>query len=143
MKMLSPDLLKYINGEVNTATAELIFNYAELIYEVTLTFANAAALTEPIATAKLLCWIKSQYSADTKNVDFFKDKKIKRDLTLFCDYFSSLDEATLTEERTYHAIQRRLRNIIKNICLRYSNWDYLYEVKKISTKKEDIEPEEE
>lgn len=143
MKVLSSDLIKYINGEISTPTAEILFHYSDMVYEVTMAFAHSAALAHPIKTSKLLCWLKTQYDNSTKDVAFFKDKKIKRDITVFCDYFSSLSESALTEERTYHAIERRLRSIFKNICLKYSNWDYLYEVKKISPNEEDIEFEEE
>lgn len=142
MEKLSDDLLKYINGEISTGTAAVLFQYAELVYQITLTLAQSVYETNHLETSKLLCWLQSQYS-NIKGIPFFKDKKIKRDISTFCDYFSSLTESALCEDRTYHAIERRLRSIFPNICLEYTNWDYLYEIKKISTDAADIEPEEE
>ena len=142
MEKLSDDLLEYINGEIDTGTAEVLFQYAEVVNQITLTLAQSVYETNQLETSKLLCWLQSQYSK-AKDIPFFKDKKIKRDITTFCDYFSSLTESALSEERTYHAIQRRLRSVFPNICLEYTNWDYLYEIKRISTDVADIEPEEE
>ena len=138
---LSDDLLRYINGDINTPTAEILYQYCELVDEVTITLSQSVYKTNHLETSKLLCWLQSQYG-NVKGNAFFKDKKFKRDIISFGNYFSALTETELIEDRTYHAIQRRLRNIFPDICYYYLNWDYLYEIKKISTDAADIKPEE-
>jgi len=142
IETLSDDLINYINGDATTGTAEVLYQYSELVNHITITLANSVFETDYVKTAKLLCWLQLQYS-NTKNIPFFKDKKIKRDIMAFCDYFSSLTENEVSENKTRYATQRRLRSIFPNICLEYLNWDFLYEIKKISTSAADIESEEE
>lgn len=142
IKKLSDDLLNYINGDITTPTAEILYQYTELVNQITLVLAQSIFETNPTETSELLCWLQSQYDK-VKGNPFYKDKKIKRDINSFANYFSALTETELTEDRTRYSIQRRLRSIFPNACWKYANWDYLYEIKKISANAADIGAEEE
>ena len=88
-KPIPENLLKYINGETTESTPEILFLYSTFIKQTTIAFAELAPEYYPVATAKLLCWINTQYN-NINHIPFFKEKKTKRNIVLFNNYFSAL-----------------------------------------------------
>ncbi len=130
---LTAELLNYINGDLAEDTLEILFDYGRFVDHLLDLFANGIFKEYFIETARLVCWIKTQYSSDTKDVPFFRNKQHKRNIDAFYNYVSSLSENDLLQDKTHYAIKRRLRSIFPDICAAYTEWDYLYEIKEIST----------
>lgn len=129
---LPKKLIGYINADNPEPTAEVLFMYRSFLDDIFDDLYEQIFNYLPVNAAKLLQWIRQEFKNIENRTPFFRGNANYRKLTDFSAWLDSsgIDLNSVAEDD--ENLKNRLKDVFPEICMEYSKWDYLFEIKKIS-----------